>query len=48
MKAPIHYKYTLPTWSEDELIQIDKNIDVWYQIFAIFGGVPRLLTTSLL
>ena len=35
------YSYTLPTWSEQELTSCDNRVQLWYDNFVRFGGVPR-------
>ena len=37
------FKYTMPTWSEQELMFAMDDRDLWYGDFVIFGGVPRLV-----
>lgn len=51
--APARYKeilknspsqeYTLPTWSELELMFVSADIGSWYDDFVLFGGVPRYI-----
>lgn len=51
--APVRYKeiiknypsqeYTLPTWSELELLFVSADIASWYDDFVLFGGVPRYI-----
>lgn len=41
MKFEPYMKYTMNTWSQDELMCINSNVDWWYNNFVIFGGVPR-------
>jgi hypothetical protein len=41
MKCPTSYKFTMPTWSEEELLLADSNRTDWYDRFTLFGGVPR-------
>jgi hypothetical protein len=36
-------RFTLPTWSEAELLFVSADIDSWYEDFVLFGGVPRYL-----
>jgi len=38
-------EYTLPTWSELELmfVSADKPVGSWYEDFVLFGGVPRYI-----
>eukprot|EP01033_Poteriospumella_lacustris_P003572 gene3572-2591_t len=36
-------RFTLPTWSELELLFVSADIDSWYEAFVLFGGVPRYL-----
>eukprot|EP01033_Poteriospumella_lacustris_P003711 gene3711-2639_t len=36
-------RFTLPTWSEVELLFVSADIDSWYEAFVLFGGVPRYL-----
>ena len=35
------FRYTLPTWSEQELTSCDNRKQLWYDNFVHFGGVPR-------
>ena len=41
MKNGPNYTYTMPTWSEQELMFVNSNIAEWYDNFVHFGGVPR-------
>ncbi|KAJ1407447.1 hypothetical protein B484DRAFT_423651 [Ochromonadaceae sp. CCMP2298] len=51
--APARYKeilknspcqeYTLPTWSELELMFVSGDTGNWYDDFVLFGGVPRYI-----
>ena len=41
MKNGPSFRYTLPTWSEPELTSCDKRVQLWYDNFVRFGGVPR-------
>ena len=34
-------RYTLPTWTENELCLVKPDIESWYHRFVIFGGVAR-------
>lgn len=36
-------EYTLPTWSEWELMFVSANVGDWYDDFVLFGGVPRYI-----
>ena len=38
-------EYTLPTWSELELMLLsaDRPVSEWYDDFVLFGGVPRYI-----
>ena len=42
-------EYTLPTWSELELmiLSADKPVGEWYDDFVLFGGVPRYIFNPL-
>jgi hypothetical protein len=31
----------MPTWSELELMFVNADIELWYEDFVLFGGVPR-------
>eukprot|EP01039_Chlorochromonas_danica_P011834 gene11834-13343_t len=44
MKAPHNCRFTMPTWSEQELefANEDKHNN-WYERFTTFGGVPRFV-----
>ena len=33
--------YTMPTWSEQELMFVNSDVESWYDDFVLFGGVPR-------
>jgi len=48
MKNPPSRVYTLPTWSELELMFVsgDKPVGSWYDDFVLFGGVPRYIFNS--
>ena len=37
------YKYTMPTWSEEELMFVYSNRNEWYENFVRYGGVPRFV-----
>ena len=37
------YKYTMPTWSEEELMFVNSNRNEWYENFVRYGGVPRFV-----
>jgi hypothetical protein len=37
------YKYTMPTWSEEELKFVNSNHSEWYENFVRYGGVPRFV-----
>jgi hypothetical protein len=41
MKNGPQFTYTMPTWSEQELICLNSNVHGWYANFVLFGGVPR-------
>eukprot|EP01039_Chlorochromonas_danica_P010110 gene10110-11190_t len=41
LKNAPNFKYTMPTWSELELMFLDIEIAQWYEDFVLFGGVPR-------
>ena len=41
MKNKPWYMYTLPTWSEQELMFANADVKLWYEDFVRFGGVPR-------
>jgi hypothetical protein len=53
--APLRYKeilknapcfrYTMPTWSEQELMFVG-DIPLWHENFVLVGGVPRLVFSS--
>lgn len=43
MKAPTHFTFCLPTWSEAELLLVDSARHNWYPRFVLAGGVPRLV-----
>jgi len=36
-------QYTMPTWSELELLCLNADIHLWYDDFVLVGGVPRHL-----
>ena len=40
-----NHRYTLPTWSELELMLLsaDRPVSEWYNDFVLFGGVPRYI-----
>ena len=46
LKNSPHFKYIMPTWSEQELMFVNIKIDVWYEDFVLFGGVPRYVFQS--
>ena len=41
MKAEPNFEYTMPTWSEQELLLAMGNRSQWYDNFVLVGGVPR-------
>ena len=41
LKACPNFEYTMPTWSEQELLLAMGNRSQWYDNFVLFGGVPR-------
>ena len=41
MKGPHSCTFTLPTWSQEELSLVDRNVESWYDRFVQCGGVPR-------
>ena len=41
MKTSHRYTYTLPIWTEDELCIVNPNINIWYDRYEKWGGVPR-------
>ena len=41
MKGPHSCTFTLPTWSQEELSLVDRNVEIWYDRFVQCGGVPR-------
>jgi hypothetical protein len=43
MKGSLSRTYTLPTWSEQELMLVNANIGAWYERFVMCGGVARIL-----
>jgi hypothetical protein len=43
LKNSPRHKYTLPTWSELELLFVSADIARWYDEFVLFGGVPRYI-----
>jgi hypothetical protein len=46
MKNQPTITYIMPTWSEEELICVDKSHGSWYEKFVLFGGVPRLVLSN--
>ena len=46
MKNKPHFKFTMPTWSEEELEAVNPNTESWSEEFDIHGGVPRLVFYS--
>ena len=47
MKNAPTFRYTLPTWNEQELTSCDSRVQLWYDNFVHFGGVPRhVLSTN--
>ena len=45
MKNRPKFKYIMPTWTEQELMCVDPNIELWNN-FDKFGGVPRHVMPS--
>lgn len=43
MKGPNSSTFTLPTWSEEELCLVDRNMESWYDRFVKCGGIPRIV-----
>jgi len=43
MKVYPSYTYYLPTWSEFELWQVNRNKEEWYERFVKCGGVARIV-----
>ena len=41
LKNAPNFKFTMPTWSELELLFVNGDIASWYDDFVLFGGVPR-------
>jgi hypothetical protein len=41
MKNAPSFRFTMPTWSEQELERVNRDKDQWYDNFVTFGGVPR-------
>ena len=41
LKAEPNFEYTMPTWSEQELLLAFGDRRQWYDKFILFGGVPR-------
>ena len=41
LKAEPNFEYTMPTWSEQELLLAFGDRRQWYDNFILFGGVPR-------
>eukprot|EP01036_Dinobryon_divergens_P035534 gene35534-46071_t len=41
MKNAPTFRYTLPTWSEQELTSCDSRVQLWYDNLVRWGGVPR-------
>jgi hypothetical protein len=41
MKNPPKFRYTLPTWTDLELLFIEPDDKKWIDRFILFGGVPR-------
>ena len=42
MKYEPHFRFTMPTWSKEELEAVNPNTESWSERFETFGGVPRL------
>ena len=43
MKGRNSCRLTLPTWSEEELCLVDRNVGSWYDRFVMCGGVPSIV-----
>ena len=46
MKIEPRYRFTMPTWSKEELEAVNSNTESWSEEFDICGGVPRLVFAS--
>ena len=46
MKYEPHFRFTMPTWSKEELEAVNPNTESWAERFETFGGVPRLVFSS--
>ncbi len=43
MKTSLSITYTMPTWSEDEFLLINTNVEQWHPRFVKCGGVARFV-----
>lgn len=41
MKNEPNARYTMPTWSLEELMNVKANMSLWEDKYELFGGVPR-------
>jgi hypothetical protein len=42
-----NFRYTMPTWSEQEFMFAEADVSQWYDNFVHYGGVPRLVFSKL-
>ena len=48
LKATNSVKFIMPTWTFQELLRVNKQIDLWYEWFVLLGGVPRSVFRDIL
>ena len=44
LKNSPQFMYTMPAWSQRELMCINNDTKSWYEYFVLFGGVPRYVS----
>jgi hypothetical protein len=42
-----NFRYTMPTWNEQEFMFVEADVSQWYDNFVDYGGVPRLVFSKL-